>query len=280
MTSRVWLMVVMGAVVAACSGGSRSTGTENTGPDYQAGPGPQGGSALYGQFRSGKQLDLHQRERIAVTPADFHDRLATMETIPSAFEGVFLRLPATGDLIANGSAVPVGAIAKDLEPLYALKPTRLKYNFAVVPMRRDLDPFDDWSVVVANFAALARVARDAGLIGIVIDNEAQGLRVDHDRRFPTRTLADYQAQTQLVGKKIMQAIVSEFPDATVVVMSGAAGAGPGSSTGLVDKEAQTEQLLAAFFAGFAEARIASSLLVDGSTDRGPRSTETVASIVE
>ncbi len=39
--------------------------------------------------------------------------------------------------------VAASAIATDLEPLHALKPARLKYNFAVVPMQRDLDAFDD-----------------------------------------------------------------------------------------------------------------------------------------
>ncbi len=71
------------------------------------------------------------------------------------------------------------------------------------------------------------MARDAGLVGIVINDEAQaGLRVNYpyDPKFPNRTLQDYRAQTQLVGKKIMQAIVAAFPDAAVVVLRGAAGA--------------------------------------------------------
>ena len=233
MKSRAWLMVAIGAVVVACNSGSGRIGTEDTGTGYQAGPGPQGGSALYSQFRSGKRLVLHQRALIAVTPADFRDRLATMETTLGTFDGVFLRLPTTGDAITRGKAVTASAIAKDLEPLYALNPTLLKYNFAVVPMQRDLDAFDDWSEVIANFTALARVAREAGLVGIVIDNEAPaGLRANppHDRKFPRRTLADYQAQTQWVGRKIMQAIVTEFPDAAVVVLRGAASADPSLSS--------------------------------------------------
>jgi len=269
--SRAWLMVVIGAVVAACNSGSGSTGVgaEDTGAGFRAGPGPQGGRALYSQFRSGQRLVLQKREPIAVTPADFRDRLATMETTPGSFDGVFLCLPTTGNAITRGAAVTASAIAKDLEPLYALKPTRLRYNFAVVPMQRDLDPFDDWSVVIANVAALAKVAREAGLVGIVIDNEVQaGLRADHphDRRFPTRTLADYRAQTQLVGRKIMQAIVTEFPDATVVVQYRAAGADPSSPVNRVRRQSETAQLLGSLFAGFAEAKVASSLLVKGGID--------------
>ena len=274
--TRVWVMMVAGVVVAACGGGSGSSGTVDAGSAYQAGPGPQGGTALYSQFRSGKSLVLHQREIIAVTPAKFRDRLATMETALSAFDGVFLRLPTTGDTLTKGTAVAASAIAKDLEPLYALKPSRLRYNFAVVSMQHELDSFDDWSVVVANFTALAKVARDAGLVGIVIDDEAQaGLRANYpyDLKFPTRTIEDYRAQTQLVGKKIMQAIVAEFPDAAVVVMRGAAGAEPKTPVTLVNREADSAQLLGSFFAGFVEAKGARSLLVDGGTDYGLRTAE-------
>ena len=276
MKSRAWLMVLIGAVVAACSGGSGSIGTEETGNGYQAGPGPQGGSALYSEFRSGPRLVLHQRKPIALTPADLRDRLATMETTPSTLDGVFLHLPTTGDLLTRGRRVSATAIAADLQPLYAVKPTQLRYNFAVVPVQRDLDAFDDWSVVVANFATLARVARDAGLVGIVIDCASRpGLRVRYpdDMKFPTRTIADYQAQTQLVGRKIMQAIVNEFPDAAVVVLRGPAGTDPISPVDRVDKESGTPELLGSFFAGFAEARVASALLVDGSSDNGRHAIE-------
>ena len=277
MATRLWLGVVMGAVVAACGGGSGTTGssTDNR-SSYHVGPGPQGGSALYSQFRSGKKLVLHQRQLIAVTPASLRDRLATMETTLGAFDGVFLRLPTTGDKIATATPVAASAIATDLQPLYALKPAQLKYNFAVVPMQHDLDAFDDWSPVIANFMALAKVARDAGLVGIVIDDEAySGLRANypHGLKFPNRTLQDYRAQTQLVGKKIMQAIVAEFPDAAVVVLRGAAGADPATPVHLVNRESDTAQLLGPFFAGFVEAKVASSLLVDGGTDYGLRTAE-------
>ena len=132
---------------------------------------------------------LHQRGIIEVTPATLRDRLATMEATLTAFDGAFLRLPATGELITKATAVKASAIAADLEPLYALRPTRFKYNFAVVPMQRDLDVFDDWTVPLANLGALAKVARDAGLVGIVIDNESlSGFRVSYpyDVKFAER----------------------------------------------------------------------------------------------
>ena len=293
MNKKVWATIVMSALVVACGGGSSGTGGNGTGgmggtggngtggsgddgTSYTAGPGPLGGATLYSDFRTGKKLVLHQRGIIAVTPATLRDRLATMETTLSSFDGAFLSLPTTGDLITKATAVKASAIAADLQPLYALQPTRFKYNFAVVPFQHDLDVFDDWTVPLANIGLLAKVARDAGLVGIVIDNESvAGLRVNYpgDVKFANRTLADYRAQTQLIGQKIMQAIVTQFPDAVVVVLRGPAGADPASPGTLINREADSAPLLGSFFTGFVAGKVARSLAVDGGTDYGLRTTE-------
>ncbi len=278
----MWAAIGAGVLVAACGGGSGNSGGGGTGGSdggangYAAGPGPQGGSALYSDFRSGKKLVLHQRGIIEVSPANLRDRLATMESTLTAFDGVFLRLPTTGIQLSTATAVKASAIATDLEPLYALRPTRLKYNFAVMPIQHDLDVFDDWTVPLANIGALARVARDAGLVGIVIDNESlAGFRANYpyDLKFNSRSIEDYRAQTQLIGKKIMQAIVAEFPDAAVVVLRGGAGSDPASPANLVNREVESAQLLGPFFAGFVEGKGARALLVDGGTDYGLRTPE-------
>ncbi len=278
MNKKIWAAMVTSAFVVACGGGSSgsSGGSGNDPSGYAAGPGPQGGAALYSDFRTGKKLVLHQRGIIAVSPATLRDRLATMETTLTAYDGVFLRLPATGDRLTQALAVKPSEIATDLEPLYALRPARLKYNFAVMPIQHDLDVFDDWSVPLANIGALAKVARDAGLVGIVIDNESlAGFRGNYpyDLKFPNRTIEDYRAQTQLIGRKIMQAIVADFPDAAVVVLRGPAGADPASPASLVNREVDSAQLIGPFFAGFVEGRGARSLLVDGGTDYGLRTAE-------
>jgi PA14 domain len=280
--TRMWAAIAAGALVVACGGGSgggNSGGSGDGGSGYTAGPGPQGGAALYSDFRTGKKLILHQRGIIAVTPATLRDKLATMETTLTAFDGAFLRLPTTGDLLTTGTSVKASAIATDLEPLYALRPTRFKYNFAVLPIQHDLDVFDDWSIPLANISALAKVARDAGLVGIVIDNESlAGFRANYpyDLKFTTRTIEDYRAQTQLIGKRIMQAIVADFPDAAVVVMRGAAGADPASPANLVNREVDSAQLIGPFFAGFVEAKGTRSLIVDGGSDYGLRTAEQFA----
>jgi PA14 domain len=280
---KIWAVAFTSALVVACGGGSSggsssggSSGGGDDGSSYTAGPGPLGGAALYSDFRTGKKLVLHQRGIIEVTPTALRDRLATMEAALTAFDGVFLRLPGTGEQITKAAAVKASDIATDLEPLYALRPTRLKYNFAVLPIEHDLDVFDDWTIPLANVGKLAKVARDAGLVGIVIDNESlAGFRGNYpyDLKFPTRTIEDYRAQTQLIGRKIMQAIVADFPDAAVVVLRGAAGADPASPASLVNREVDSAQLIGPFFAGFVEGKGASSMLVDGGTDYGLRTAE-------
>lgn len=265
-------------VLAACGGGNGGGGGSagsGSGNDagYQAGPGPQGGAMLYSDLRSGKKLVLHQRDLIAVTPASLHDRLAAMDTALDAFDGAFLRLPASTDAVMKPAPLSAQAIAGDLTPVYGLRPTKLRFNFAIAAMQHELDPFDDWSTVYANVANLAKVSRDAGLAGIVIDNESiAGLRVNYpyDLKFQTKTIQEYRAQMQLVAKKIMQAIVGEFPDAAVVVLRGAAGAEPKSPVNIVNKESDSAQLLGSFFAGFVEGNGSRSLVIDGGTDYGLR----------
>lgn len=272
-TTTGWFAALL---LAACGGGNGdggSTGASGGGSGYNAGPGPQGGAALYQDFRASTKLMLHQRDN-PVSPAVLRDRLSTMDSALDAFDGVFLRMPAASEALMKPAALSAADIATDLEPLYALRPTRLRYNFAIVTVQHDLDPFDDWTTVLANFGNLAKVARDAGLVGIVIDNESVGgLRANYpyDLKFPAKSLDEYRTQTQLISRRIMEAIVAEFPDAAVVVLRGAAGAEPKTPPHLFNVEAESSQLLGPFFAGFVEGSGSRSLIVDGGTDYGLRS---------
>ncbi len=275
-------------LLAACGGGNGSEGSSGSGGNgnggsnaagYQPGPGPQGGAVLYSDLRAGKKLILHQRELIAVTPTALRDRLATMEAALDAFDGVFLRLPTATGAVMTSAPLSAAAIGSELSAVYGLKPTKLRFNFVVASMSHDLDPFDDWAPVYANVSNLAKVAKDAGLVGIVIDDESiAGLRVNYpyDLKFQARTIEAYRAQMQLVSKNIMQAIVAQFPDAAVVVLRGAAGAEAKSPANLVNKEADSAQLLGSFFAGFVEGNGARSLVIDGGTDYGLRTAEQFA----
>lgn len=270
--------------LVACGGGSGGAGgsASANGADasYAAGPGPQGGAALYAGFRTGnRKFVLHQRGAIAVTSAGYRDRFAAMEATLDAYDGLFLALPSTGDRILTSQPVAAAGIARDLEPLYALRPSRLKYNFAVVSGQRDFDVFDDAAQLLENVRRLAAVARDAGLVGIAVDNESiGGARLSHpgDVRNAGKTLEEYRAQTRAVSRKIMQAIVGEFPDAVVVVLRGPAGSDARSPASIVNLEVDTANLLGAYFAGFVEGAGPRSLVVDGGTDFGLRTAEQFA----
>lgn len=276
-------------VMLASCGGGKSTGSDTaplvtpSGPAGSTGPTlPASDGTVYGDLRTGNgKLMLHQRGALAVTPTGLRDRLATMDTTLDAFSGVFLRMPATSGLITMNAPVALAAITADLAPVAALKPVNLRFNFAVVSFRRDLDPFDDWSVVVANFTNLAKAAKAAGLVGIVIDNESasgldndpSGLRVNYpaDVKFPGRSVDEYRARTQLVSKQIMQAMVVEFPQIAVVVMRGPAGGEQMTSQQMVPPLNGTRPtLLGSFFAGFVEGKGSTALVVDGGDDYGLR----------
>ena len=273
------LLVTVGLTLTACGGGSggSSSGSE---AGYASGPGPQGGSALYAGFRTGsRKFVLHQRDAIAITPAAFRDRFAAMETTLEAYDGLFLRLPSSGDQILSSRPVSAATIAQDLEPLYALRPTRLRYNFAVVSAQHDFDVFDDAAPLLENVRRLAAVARDAGLTGIVVDNESLGgLRANYpgDVRNTSKTVEEYRAQTHAVSRRIMQTIAGEFPDAVVVVLRGPAGSDPRSPPSLVNLEVDTAALLGSYFAGFVEGAGPRSLVVDGGSDYGLRTADQFA----
>ena len=281
-TATGWLAALLVAGCGGGSGGSASSpgnGSGDGSSGYQAGPGPLGGAVLYSDFRAGKRLMLHQRDAIAVTPTALKERLATMDVNLDAFDGVFLHLPTVGSAVMKPAAVSAQAIADDLKPVYGLAPGRLRFNFATVTMQRDMDAFDNWAPVLSNITNLAKVARDAGLVGIVIDNESiAGLRVNYpyDLKFQTKTLDEYRVQQQLISKQIMQAIVAEFPDAAVVVLRGPAGAETKSPPTLVNLEVDAAQLLGPFFAGFVEGSGARSLIIDGGSDYGLRTAEQFA----
>lgn len=278
------LVAAAAGALVACGGGSGTAdkaGANGTdGGDGATGPGPRGGTALYADFRTGsRKLVLHQRNAIAVTAATFRDRFAAMEATLDAYDGLFLALPASGARILTSEAVPASTIAQDLAPLASLAPVRLRHNFAVVPMQRSFDVFDDPATLLENVRRLAVAARDAGLVGLVIDNEAGGggrFQYPYDARDPSKTEAQYREQTQAVSRRIAQTITGAFPDAVIVVLRGPAGADARSPASLVNKEVDSAGLLGPFFAGFVEGAGARTLLVDGGTDYGLRTDEQFA----
>jgi hypothetical protein len=269
---RMLSMVLMSFVVGCGGGSSTSTSTASAASGGGA-AGTVDATALYASLRGGGKLILHQRGTLALTPALLQARVAAMDAGLDAFDGVFLRLPTVSDAVMRNVALDPAAIAAELAPLAGLQPAHLKHNFVLVTAQHDLDAFDNASVVLANFTLLAKAAHDAGLVGLVIDNEsASGLRVAFpgDVQFTQLTLADYQVQTQTMGRKLMQTLVAAFPDIAVVLMRGPAVAEPLTPPALVTATAMPAPLLGSFFAGLVEGKGARSLVIDGGDDYGLR----------
>lgn len=125
-------------------------------------------------------------------------------------------------------------------PLTIAKPNsyyfkNVKYNFGKVAMRINSGLFSDtdWSLLVENYKNYARACKDLGFTGIIIDDEinynstpsywnyweAYG-KTPNPLYYTGRTLVECHMQARLRGKQIMEAIISEFPDAVVLLFHG------------------------------------------------------------
>ncbi len=132
----------------------------------------------------------------------------------------------------------------------------------VAAAQKPPDFFDDWSVIVQNFATLAQAAKAAGLRGIFFDNEQYVPWADYTQvAYPSKTLAQYQDQARLRGHQVMAAIAAEFPDAVVLTTHGPYVSVPNPPPPINDTSA-SNLLLGPFFVGFVEAE-GSVTVVDG-----------------
>lgn len=206
----------------------------------------------------------------AATPAYVKENLAFLESQP--FDGLALYL-RTPDLSLNVTTsvmsrepVPYEKIAEVLQPVARLKSRTLVHNFAAVLTLKTPDLFDDWSIIVRNFGALSRAAREAGLKGIYLDNENYEARwADYPGgvAHPRKTLGEYQAQARLRGKQVMQAMTAVFPEITVLMLHGPYISEPKAPAPLFPQWALANRLLGPFFAGFVEGAGPRARCVDG-----------------
>jgi hypothetical protein len=98
----------------------------------------------------------------------------------------------------------------------------MRHNFAVVHVKRPADFFDDWTNTIQSFQNLAVVLRDAGIPGILFDNEEYS---DSIWRYPanmryasSKSLSDYYAQARLRGGQIITAIQAVYPEVEFMVL--------------------------------------------------------------
>ena len=162
------------------------------------------------------------------TPQFIQDNLAFLESQP--FNGMAIYVaddPVSGTNVTTqlmtNNPMSYETISAVLDPIRDLPFTHLKDNLALIIANDPPDFFDDWTIVIQNFAALARAVKDAGLPGIIFDNEqyfTPWAWYPDGVAYPQFTLAQYQEQAALRGREVMQAIVAEFPDIVVLCLHG------------------------------------------------------------
>ncbi len=186
-------------------------------------------------------------------------------------DGIALHLHGPGVPDVTGRAfsrerVRFDEMAAALAPLRGHRFRRLSRNFVLVRGGRPPDFFDDWSVPVANFGDLARACRDAGLAGIVFDNEGYDARWgDHPEgvRHPGRPVREYRDQARQRGREMMTAACANYPGIAVITLHGPYVSEPAAPPSLFPQWQTHNELLGPFFAGFAEAVEGPALCVDG-----------------
>lgn len=207
------------------------------------------------------------------TPAFIAANKSFLETQP--FHGLvaYLRNDSTNvnatTKVMTSTPLSVSAIASVLAPMKGLAWTHLTRNFGLVQGSTPPDAFDDWSVVIQNFANCAQALKDAGLVGICFDNEQYfqpwGDYPSGAKYYETKSIDDYRAQMRLRGKQVMEAMVAVFPNIAVITLHGPSVSEPRAPAGLKFPQWQSgNELLGPYFAGFMEGMGGSPALnIDG-----------------
>jgi len=204
------------------------------------------------------------------TPAFIAANKSFLETQP--FHGLvaYLRNDTSGLNVTTSlmTTTPVSytAIASVLAPMRGATFATLRENFGLVQGSRPPDFFDDWSVTIQNFANAALALKDAGLKGIVFDNEQY---VSPWGNYPTgvkyssRTLAEYQVQARLRGRQVMQAMTAQFPGLAILTLHGPTISEPLVPQPLFPLWCMANELQGPFFSGMAEGLPSGALNIDG-----------------
>jgi hypothetical protein len=137
-----------------------------------------------------------------------------IDTLP--FDGLILNFPAYQGCLGPNYVANYTTLYNQIGPIKNVL-VNVKHNYACVMIGNSgmVDPFDDWTQTQANFVTLAQVCRDAGLDGLLYDNEEYNV---HMWQYPgnckyasTKTAAQYQEQWRLRGAQVMQAIIAHGP---------------------------------------------------------------------
>ena len=207
------------------------------------------------------------------TPDVLNTRVAKVESHP--FDGLVVKLHV-GPAIFASRPYPATALLQDLVDLRSFRSSSLTENFLLVWATREpnWDWFSDsdWAAAEQNIRSFAQLARAGGLRGIVLDTEVYGPAPWDYRQQPhyaARSFSLYEQQLRARGAQFMRALLSELPDATVLLTWGPASLAlyptpPGKLTGGSEYlESNAYGLLLAFVDGAEEELRGKAQIVDG-----------------
>ncbi|MBP1989316.1 S-layer homology domain-containing protein [Paenibacillus eucommiae] len=183
---------------------------------------------------------MQQPDANTTTPEKVKDNIEYIESLP--FDGMMIT-PTFSYKLMSREQVSYETIYDELKVLKGLF-KRMDKNYLEFFSNRPADPndptgmgdsvntasksgdlFDDegWSIVEQNVRNFARAAKEVGITRILYDNEEYFRRFSsypQDSYYKEKSLKEYQDKASERGKQIMNAIVSEIPDATVLVLHG------------------------------------------------------------
>jgi hypothetical protein len=210
-------------------------------------------------------------------PAYVRSHIAAMDTMP--FDGLTISIPGLGDKVQRQAPVSYDQFRTALAPLVGLPATRLTHNYVTAYATPAGSVFSDWSVPVANFANLARAAREAGVEGIFFDNEAYyGSVYDFPGDCPGHTLVECQDQMRLRGRQVMDAMRAVWPGVRVLSAYGPWVSDPATARALspylpYNDVSWANELMGPFVVGLAQSAAGTAAsVVDGGEIYSPRST--------
>ncbi|MBP1993064.1 S-layer homology domain-containing protein [Paenibacillus eucommiae] len=168
----------------------------------------------------------------STTPAGIQENIAYIDSLP--FDGITISPPGILAGLMGGSELSYEDIYDEIEVLDGLF-QNLKENYLHIQINKPInrvnptefsgDFFDDvaWGIVEQNFKNLARAAKEVGIHNFFLDNEEYWDAFLHHpglSYYPDKTLEEYEDKARQRGKELMNAILSEIPDAKFVHLHG------------------------------------------------------------
>ncbi len=187
----------------------------------------------------------------------FHVNLATAASESLAGRAFGSRTFTRGDLEPDMQELTAGKVAK-------LANSFLSLNL----MPGDVDWFDSFAGVSANFELTARAAHDAGLRGILFDIEAYGksepFNFPKQRDAAARGFAAYSAQARIRGQELIKAFEKGYKGLTIFLPYGFSLPYQSLKRGWCQALSECPQgLLKPFLEGMLEAATGSTHFIEG-----------------